>query len=185
MSLKNDLQNIYNIKNDIKLSIESKLSNSIDLNFANYSNYINSIAVNPLPDGTKFQGSTFINSPDLDTSVMIDMSNMYYNCINLVNISEFSTINVNNMVNMFYNCNNLSNSSYANIANSLPLAINLSNLYINNLGLNIDKFDAVQINILNTKGYLDAIPVQPAEPSQFYTITWEGDKDAFDSGEDL
>lgn len=43
MSLKNDLLNIQNVKNDIKSAIENKLSNSIDMNFINYPGYINNI----------------------------------------------------------------------------------------------------------------------------------------------
>lgn len=55
-----------------------------------------------LPDGTKFMNSTFTNVPFFDTSAITDMSQMFYNCYNLVFIPLFDTSNVTNMYYMFY-----------------------------------------------------------------------------------
>ena len=44
----------------------------------------------------------------------------------------------------------------------LPLASNLTNQYISNIGLNTSNFTYEQLQILNTKGYVDAIPALPA-----------------------
>ena len=96
--------------------------------------------------------------PNFNTNNVRDMSSMFSGCVNLTMIPNFNTNNVINMVDMFASCENLSALSYANICNSLPLATNLTNVYIANIGLNIDKFTSEQINILANKGYLDCIP---------------------------
>lgn len=65
--------------------------------------------------------------------------------------------NVTNIESMFYECRNLSSNSYANIANMLPLANNLTNQYLSNIGLNVNNFTVPQLQRLNNKGYIDAI----------------------------
>ena len=99
-----------------------------------------------------------VNITDFTTGHAVDMSYAFCNCVNLANISSFSAYNTANMQDIFTNCNNLSADSYANIANSLPLAANLANQYVVNLGLNIINFTDEQVIILNNKGYIDAIP---------------------------
>ena len=116
-----------------------------------------------------------IEVPNFDTSNVTNMSWMFYNCLNLTTIPNFNTNKVTNMAFMFNNCYNLSSNSYANIANSLPLAINLTNQYISNIGLNISNFTIEQIRILNSKGYLDAIYIEGAATAYdiYYTLVEE------------
>lgn len=105
---------------------------------------------------------------NFDTSNVLYMSNMFYGCNNLQTIYPFNTSNVVNMSLMFYNCINLTNESYANIVNSLPLASNLTSTKVSNIGLDLDRLTKEQINILNSKGYTDTIPV--LETSNTYNI---------------
>ena len=84
---------------------------------------------------------------------------MFYKCQNLVNVPNFDMSNIKYIDNMFGNCPSLSNDSYANIANSVPLAVNLpsSSRNISNIGLNIENFTLEQKQILGNKGYYDAL----------------------------
>lgn len=101
------------------------------------------------------------------------MSYMFDRCRALIDIPILNLDNTTNMVCTFRYCNNLSVNAYANIANSLPLANNLSNQYISNIGLNISNFTSEQISILNNKGYIDAIPVEPIiSDDNSYTVTY-------------
>ena len=112
-----------------------------------------------------------VNITDFTTGHAVDMSYAFCNCVNLANISSFSAYNTANMQDIFTNCNNLSADSYANIANSLPLAANLTNQYVVNLGLNIINFTDEQVIILNNKGYIDAIPKANTKGTT-YNITY-------------
>jgi len=98
-----------------------------------------------------------VNAPNINAPNVTSMHALYVNCTNLANIPEFNTNKVTYMTNIFLNCNNLSSPSYANIANSLPNASQLTNQYISNIGLNVNKFTTEQLTILNQKGYVDAI----------------------------
>ena len=100
--------------------------------------------------------SNLINAPNLDTSnVNWSMEYMFRGCYNLVSVPMYNMSKVKEITEMFYHCNNLSNESYANIANMLPLAQNLTNQYISNIGLNLNRFTNIQKNILINKGYKD------------------------------
>ena len=100
--------------------------------------------------------SNLINAPNLDTSnVNWSMEYMFRGCYNLVSVPMYNMSKVKEITGMFYHCNNLSNESYANIANMLPLAQNLTNQYISNIGLNLNRFTNIQKNILINKGYKD------------------------------
>ena len=100
--------------------------------------------------------SNLINAPNLDTSnVNWSMEYMFRGCYNLVSVPMYNMSKVKKITEMFYHCNNLSNESYANIANMLPLAQNLTNQYISNIGLNLNRFTNIQKNILINKGYKD------------------------------
>ena len=100
--------------------------------------------------------SNLINAPNLDTSnVNWSMEYMFRGCYNLVSVPMYNMSKVREITEMFYHCNNLSNESYANIANMLPLAQNLTNQYISNIGLIRNRFTNIQKNILINKGYKD------------------------------
>lgn len=58
------------------------------------------------------------------------------------------------MTDIFYGCSNLTAESYANIANMLPNANQLSNQYLTDMRLSVGRFTQEQQNILNIKGYL-------------------------------
>lgn len=105
----------------------------------------------------------------LDSSIT-NISNLFANRLDLINIPSINLDNITNMENTFLNCNNLSSVSYTKITNMLPNASNLANQYLSNIGLNISKFNNNQLNILNSKGYIDAIPVEPIEKLTYYNI---------------
>ena len=108
---------------------------------------------------------------NLNTSNVIIAAYAFSECWNLVNIPLLNMDNVNNIEGIFYNCRNLSVDSYANIANSLPLAVNLTNQYVSNLGLDVRNFVDAQVIILNNKGYIDAIPKANTKGTT-YNITY-------------
>ncbi len=116
--------------------------------------------------------NNLVNAPTLNTSKVTDMCCMFRNCLNLITVSEFNTNNVTSMSEMFSYCSNLSANSYANIANSLPLAANLSNYYLLNIGLNIENFTLEQKKILGNKGYIEAIPyiINTSNVSTYWNI---------------
>lgn len=115
---------------------------------------------------TDFSENIFFN-----TSNVTNMSECFWNCYRLFNVHVFNMSSVTNAESMFVYCNQyLSSESYANIANSLPLATNLTNQYISNIGLDINRFNPTQILILNNKGYTDAII-----PANSYIITGDGE----------
>lgn len=108
------------------------------------------------------------NISNINTSRVVNMSRMFSGCYNLTTLPEIDTSNVTNMCQMFYGCENLDAESYSKLANILPLAENLSNLYISNIGLNINKFSANEINILANKGYIDCMT-----PKTYYDLYWD------------
>lgn len=77
-----------------------------------------------------------IDLSNMDTSKILNTSNMFFYCSNLVNVAQFNTSNVTNMSNMFRYCNNLSNASVQNIINmciNSNVPSNMKNLYTNNI----------------------------------------------------
>lgn len=114
--------------------------------------------------------SNIRNFPNLNMANVTNITNIFYNCQNLSNIPVLDLSSVNNATNAFYNCTNLSSITYANITNFLPLAANLSNQYLSNMGLNINKFNDDQLYVLSGKGYIDA---GPTTIQTYYEIQWE------------
>ena len=98
-----------------------------------------------------------ITVPNFNTSKVTSMHDMFYNCYNLTTVPVLNMSNVTNIRNIFYYCTNLSDASIANITNMLPNANQLTNQYVTNIGLNLNRFDNNQLRILNNKGYIDAI----------------------------
>ena len=139
------------------------------------------------------------NMSDITISNMYETAFLFSDCHNLVNVTNMNIYNVGSLYDMFYGCTNLaeipvlnlesctnltrtfagcpnlSADAYANIANSLPLASNLTNQYISNIGLDINKFTNEQLSILNVKGYTDAIPPAPPTPGKltYYNIYYD------------
>lgn len=109
--------------------------------------------------------------PNFDTTKVTDMSKMFVYCGSLINVPEYVTTNVTNMEGMFTGCSNLSSESYANITNMLPLASNITNITLLNIGLNICNFTNEQRNVLFGKGYIDA-EVITGNVSTEYTIEY-------------
>ena len=104
-----------------------------------------------------------LNLSNWNTSNVQYMNYMFYMCQNLVDLSgiaNWDTNNITNIEKMFGDCNNLSIKSYKEIANMLPQASQLTNRYISNIGLNVQKFGQEQLRILNNKGYIDAVYVE-------------------------
>lgn len=108
----------------------------------------------------KFKSLVYDNLSSLEFDINVtNISNMFANRIDLVNIPSINLNNITNMENTFLNCSNLSLESYDKITNMLPNASNLTNSYLINLGLDRANFTNAQLNILNIKGYIDAIPL--------------------------
>ena len=116
--------------------------------------------------------NNLVNAPVLNTSKVVDMYRMFTNCLNLISVPEFNTNNVTDMCEMFSYCSNLSADSYANISNSLPLAKNLSNYYLLNIGLSIENFTSEQKKILGGKEYVEMLPyvINSSNVSSYWNI---------------
>lgn len=97
-----------------------------------------------------------ISNLELDSNVT-NISNIFANRTDLIEIPNINLMNVTNMENTFYNCVNLNDRAYTTLTNMLPNANQLTNQYISNIGLDINKFNTDQLNILNIKGYVDAV----------------------------
>ena len=104
-----------------------------------------------------------ISLSDLDTSKTIDMSEMFYYFVGLINISNFDTSNVINMSNMFSGCQNLTNIPNLNTSKVIDMRDMFSGCY--NL-INIPNFNTSNVinmssmftrceNLTNISSYLD------------------------------
>ena len=77
--------------------------------------------------------------PLLDTSNVNDMGSMFFNCASLVSIPLFDTSSVTGMISMFYNCTELTTvpllntSNVINMGNMFRYCNNLSNESLNNI----------------------------------------------------
>ena len=74
---------------------------------------------------------------------------------NLVNIPFINLSNVTNVAAMFNNCNNLSDKSLSTIANMMPIASQINNSLVYNIGITSNRFSQADKEILFNKGYLD------------------------------
>ena len=109
-----NLQTIQNIKQDIKRAIENKGVDMSNTPFTEYSTKIDEITTSGggsgtfvIPDGMKFQGSTFSTLPDsLDFSEITDMSYLFEDCYNL-NDGNINTNSAINMEGLFAYCYNM------------------------------------------------------------------------------
>lgn len=97
-----------------------------------------------------------ISNITLDVNIT-NISNVFANRTDLIEIPNINLMNITNMENTFYNCSNLDERAYNTLTNILPNANQLTNQYISNIGLDINKFNTDQLNILNIKGYVDAV----------------------------
>lgn len=140
---------------------EFNLSKAIDLSFT-FGNVCNIIDF-PSITTTKslrntvsmfFNCNSMINAPALETASVQNTVNMFYNCENLIDVPLYNLSAATNIENMFYNCFNLSDVSYTNIISGLPLAAQITNQYVNNIGLNVEKLTVTQMVLLGRKGYL-------------------------------
>lgn len=126
--------------------------------------------------------SLFINCQNLQTVKDIQILNhginayrMFKDCENLENFENINMPLLKEATDMFEGCNNLSVNSYATIASMLPLAANLTQQTLSHIGLDNHKFTNEQLTILNTKGYIDAIPKYPSDVYNiYYTLREEG-----------
>ena len=126
-------------------------------------------------NGLLYSMSDITKLPNINTCNVENMAYMCYNCVNLTDIPVFNTSKVTNMWYIFDKCNNISSLSYHNIADSLPLAENLSNHQIRSLGLNFNKFTNEDKQLLGQKGYVEAIPLilNTSNVSTFWNISYE------------
>ena len=125
-----------------------------------------------------------ISNLELDSNVT-NISNIFANRIDLIEIPNINLMNITNMENTFYNCVNLNDRAYFTLTNILPNANQLTNQYLTNIGLNISKFSNNQLNTLNSKGYIDAIPVEPVGKLTYYNIYYNTNDEVADDGEEF
>lgn len=130
----NQLNIIYNCKNNISNALENQGQNMNNVTFENYYTKLDNLYSN-----LNYISFVNSNSTNLDRDLSIfnfslftTMSDMFYNCTNLINIPELNTTNVTNITNMFYKCNNLSNNSIQNIIN-MCINSNITNSILMNL----------------------------------------------------
>ena len=96
------------------------------------------------------------------------MAKMFKNCQKMENIS-FTNWNVGNISNMeaiFESCDRFTSASLANVVNMLPDATQLTNNNAFNLGIDMDRYTADQLMLLNTKNYTGA----PLPFNMYYNI---------------
>ena len=105
-----DLQEQLDTQDAIIQQLQEELSNKSSYDC----NYYNARLV-PTNDTI----TTYITkiSPQLDTSSVTNMSNMFYGCTNLTTIPLLNTINVTNMSHMFNGCTNLTTIPLLNTSN--------------------------------------------------------------------
>lgn len=88
--------------------------------------------------------SALTSIPQLNTSSVTTMTNMFYNCANLTTIPLLDTSNVTLMNNMFYGCTNLTTIPALNVdkATNLGSMFNscskLKSILMTNIGVNLD-----------------------------------------------
>ena len=113
-----DLQEQLDTQDAIIQQLQEELSNKSSYDC----NYYNARLV-PTNDTI----TTYITkiSPQLDTSNVTNMSNMFYGCTNLTTIPLLNTINVTNMSYMFNNCTNLTTIPLLDTSN----VINMSTMF--------------------------------------------------------
>ena len=144
------------------------------------------INTNVSKDDLKFKSEVYdkMSTLSLDSSIT-NISNMFADRTDLVNIPTINLINITNMENTFLNCNNLSSVSYTKITNMLPNATNLTNQYLSNIGLNVSNFTNDQINILNSKGFVDAVIPEPITKLTYYNIYYNTNDEGAESSEEV
>ena len=112
MTISDRLNDLITAKEDMKSAIEEK-GVEVTGGLTSYADAIRSIEgdlpVGSLPDKTKLQYNSWTVGPELDTSAMTDMSEMFVSCTNMTSMSLFDTSKVTTMKMMFYNCYNLTN----------------------------------------------------------------------------
>ena len=95
----------------------------------NFSNTSNVTDISSMFDNCR----NLINIPNFDTSNVINMSSMFSKCYNLTNIPNFDTSNVTDMSSMFYNCDNLTiipNFDTSNVTDMYRMFAYCSNLTV-------------------------------------------------------
>ena len=84
-----------------------------------------------------------------------NMAGFFADSSNLVNLPFIDLSNVTDVSRMFNNCNNLSDKSLSTIANMMPIASQINNSLVYNIGITSNRFSQVDKEILFSKGYLD------------------------------
>lgn len=140
---------------------EFNLSKAIDLSFTfgnvkNIIDFPNIITTKSLRNTVSMflNCNSMINAPAFETASVQNAMNMFYNCENLIDVPLYNLMAATSIENMFYNCLNLSDKSYTNIIAGLPQAAQLTNQYVDNIGLNIEKLTVTHMVMLRQKGYL-------------------------------
>lgn len=128
-----NISNNFKIPNEVKLGFSSYIPNNIDT-----SEVTDMVSM--------FEYSTVTSLPQIDTSNVVNMKNMFNNCINLTSLPQIDTSNVTDMQNFcnfciklvnvpVLDCSNIkatiaTNTANKNMFNNCPL---LSNESLNNI----------------------------------------------------
>lgn len=156
-----DLDNVLNNQE----ALIANLQNQVNILNAALDNAASGSGLTVLPEGTRFEMSTFdecpnfdtsniedmewmfngceylVNAPNFDTSNVYMMDYMFADCVNLINVPIYNTSNVKYMVQTFTNCNNLSNDSIINIVSMCINAINVQNKNLSNADADSPLYD--------------------------------------------
>ena len=112
MSLTDKLQDLINAKADMKAAIESK-GVEVTGGMSTYADAIRSIESGgsdggfKILNGMKLGYSTWEKLPLLDTGHLTDMSSMFINCANLIDISAINIDSATDISYMLFNCESL------------------------------------------------------------------------------
>lgn len=111
-----NLQTLYNIKDDIKTSLEKKGVEVGDIPFTDYSSKINDISTDIMvAEGIRFYNTKWENIPEkYNFSGVTDLSYMFHQCRKLKKVNINSTV-INTLHSTFYECWNLSQDVYDNL----------------------------------------------------------------------
>lgn len=108
------LHDLIAAKRDMKEAIESK-GGTVTGGLSTYADAVSRIRTKgdfTVDNKLRFAGSTFTDSPDIDTSNYTNMDGMFLRCVNLENVKRYNTENVVSMREMFAGCSSLKRIDY-------------------------------------------------------------------------
>ena len=160
--------NLNNWKTNNLQSTRGMFDNCINVTSIDVSNW----NITNLKDTTSMfencKNLTNLNVSKWNTYNVETMPKMFKNCQHMENLSftNWNTSNITNMEAIFESCDRFTNESIANVVNMLPDAMQLTNNNAYNLGIDMDRYNQLQLLALNQKNYIGA----PLPYNMYYNI---------------